>query len=176
MLDFFNKSLLLNKSETPVMPKPNNSIKSPKCSKTQISDKMAPEEITTILEKLRVEMIALKSFADDQIYIMQKKSTFCETSAHCDNCKILIKSLNDQINFLKSEMLSSQWFSMIKTKWGNQNHSTIEEKTTLVTLMATTATSFRLLENRQKRKKQTPIKNRIVFKFCKMTSVKTIMI
>ena len=55
MPDSFNNSPLLNESETTVIPKPNNSIKPPKCSKTQ----MAPEEVTTILENLRVEMIAL---------------------------------------------------------------------------------------------------------------------
>ena len=33
-LDFLNESLLLNESEIPVMPRPNYSIKSPKCSKT----------------------------------------------------------------------------------------------------------------------------------------------
>ena len=31
---------------------------------------------------------------------------------------------------------------IIKTKWGNQNHPAIEEKTTLVALMTTTSTSF----------------------------------
>ena len=46
-------------------------------------------------------MIALKSFVVDQIYIMQKKSKHCETSAHCDDSKILIKSLNDQKRPLK---------------------------------------------------------------------------
>ena len=51
-------------------------------------------------------MIALKSFVEDQIYIMQKESKYCETSAHCEIRKILIKSLNDQIDFLKSEIKS----------------------------------------------------------------------
>ena len=37
---------------------------------------------------------------------MQKKSQYCKTSAHCDDNKILIKSLNDQIDFLKSEIKS----------------------------------------------------------------------
>ena len=36
--DSLNESPLLNKSDTPVMPKPNNSIKSSMRSKTQIPD------------------------------------------------------------------------------------------------------------------------------------------
>ena len=35
-----------------------------------------------------------------------KKSRYCETSTHYDDSKILIKSLNDQIDFLKSEIKS----------------------------------------------------------------------
>ena len=35
----------------------------------------------------------------------------------------------------------------IKTEWGNQNHSAIEEKTKMVTLMLTTNNSFRFLKN-----------------------------
>ena len=101
--DSLNDSPFLSESETPVMPKPNNSIKSPNHSKTQIPDKIAPKEV---LENLRVEMIALKSFVVDQIYIMQKKSKYCETSAHCDDSQILVKSLNDQIDFVKSEINS----------------------------------------------------------------------
>ena len=65
---------------------------------------MAPEEIATILENLPAEMTALQCFVVDQIYIMQKKSKYCKTSAHCDDSKMLIKSLNDQIDFLKSEI------------------------------------------------------------------------
>ena len=52
------------------MPKPNISIKPPKSSKTKIHNKMAPDEVTTMLENLRVEMIALKSYVVDQVYIM----------------------------------------------------------------------------------------------------------
>ena len=86
ILDSLDESLLLNESEIPVMPRPNYSIKSPKCSKTQIPDKMAPEEITAIVENLRVEMIALKSLDVDRICIMQKSK--------------------DQIDFLQSEIRS----------------------------------------------------------------------
>ena len=56
--DTLNDFPLLNKSETPVKPKSNNSTNSPKHSKTQIDDKIAPEEVTIILENLRAEMIA----------------------------------------------------------------------------------------------------------------------
>ena len=38
ILDSLKESLLLNESETPVMPKPSNSIKSPMSSKIQIPD------------------------------------------------------------------------------------------------------------------------------------------
>ena len=93
------------------MPKSNNSIKSPKRPKTQIPNKIAPEEVTTSLENLHAEMIALKSFVIDQICIMQRKSKYCETSAHCDDSKILIKSLNDQIDLLKSEIKSKNAIS-----------------------------------------------------------------
>ena len=51
------------------MPKPNNSIKSRNLSKAHTPDKMVPEKV---LENLRAEMIALKSFVVDQIYIKQK--------------------------------------------------------------------------------------------------------
>ena len=61
---------MLSESETPVIPKPNISIKPPKSSKTKIHNKMAPDEVTTMLENLRVEMIALKSYVVDQVYIM----------------------------------------------------------------------------------------------------------
>ena len=85
------------------MPKPNISIKSLKSSKTKIPNEMAPDEVTTMLENLRVEMIALKSFAGDQVYIMQKNSEYWETSTHCDDSKILIKSLHE---LLKSKIKS----------------------------------------------------------------------
>ena len=51
-------------------------------------------------------MIALKFFVADQTYIMQKGSKYCETSAHRENSTIQIKYLNDQIDFLKSEIRS----------------------------------------------------------------------
>ena len=83
--DYLNDSPLLNESETPVMRKPNNSIKSSKRSKTKISDKIVPEEVATVLENLRAEMLglkSLKSFFVEQIDTMQKKSNYCESSAH----------------------------------------------------------------------------------------------
>ena len=57
-----NDSPILNESETPVMPKPNNYIKSQIGSKRQITNKMAPWEV---LENLSAELIALKSFVVD---------------------------------------------------------------------------------------------------------------
>ena len=58
MPDYLNDSPFLNESETPVIPKPNTTIKSPNRYKTQIPYIMASEEV---LEKLRAEIIALKS-------------------------------------------------------------------------------------------------------------------
>ena len=75
--DPLNDSTLLNESETPVIPKAKikqlNQIPNMR-STTQIPDKMAPEEVTTVLENLRAEMKALKSFVVHQISIIQKKS------------------------------------------------------------------------------------------------------
>ena len=123
-------------------------------SKTQTPNKVAPEE-ATILEHLRAEMTTWKSFIIDQIYIIQKKSKyFIRKSANCDDSKIIIKSINYQIDFLKSDIKSKYAFIAIildyhKNKTGNQNHPVIEEKTTLVTLMTITNTSFRTRKNRQ---------------------------
>ena len=88
------------------MPKPNNSIKFQNCSKRQSLDGIAPEEVIPILENVHVEMIVLKSFIVDHTYIMQKKSKYCKKSTYCDDSKVLIKSLNNQIDFLKSEIKS----------------------------------------------------------------------
>lgn len=105
--------------ENTAMPKPNNSVKSRNRCKTQIPNKMVLEEV---LKSLRVEMIPLKSFVAAQIYIIKKKSKYYKTPAHWDDSQILVKSLNDQIGFLQSEI--NLWFLMvIKTKWGNQINS-----------------------------------------------------
>ena len=37
---------------------------------------------------------------------MSKKSKYCKKSTYCDDSKVLIKSLNNQIDFLKSEIKS----------------------------------------------------------------------
>lgn len=100
------------KKEILLKPKSNNSIKSLKRSKTQIPDEMTPEELTTILENLLAEIVALESFVVDKIYIKskfslkQKKSKFCKTLTHCDGSKILVKFLNDKIDFLESKIKS----------------------------------------------------------------------
>ena len=85
------------------MPESNNSFKSPNHFKTQIPNKMAPEEV---LENVRAEIITSKPLIVDQIYTIQKKSKYCETSVKCDDSKILVKSLNYQIDFLKNEIKS----------------------------------------------------------------------
>ena len=54
--------MLLYESETPVMLKSNNSIKSLKHSEKEILDKMAPEKVTTILEIMGAGMIQKKIY------------------------------------------------------------------------------------------------------------------
>ena len=57
------------------------------------------EQTITETENLRAEMIALKSFVVDQIYMMKKRSNDKDD-------EVLIKNLLDQIEFLKQELKS----------------------------------------------------------------------
>ena len=54
------------------------------------------EQTITETENLRAEMIALKSFVVDQIYMVKKRSNDKDD-------EVLIKNLLDQIEFLKQE-------------------------------------------------------------------------
>ena len=151
--DSLNDSPLLNQNEISAMPKPNNSIKSSNRFKTQVLFKLVSEEV---LENLP----ALKSFLVDQIYIMQKKSKYCETLAHCGDSKILVKSLNDQVDFLKSEIKSKNAIiTMIlddhQNKVGQPKPFGKRWEKSISTLMATTNTGFRPLENRHRWKADT---------------------
>ena len=68
---------------------------------------------------------------------------------------------------------------LIKTKWDIQNHSATEEKTTLVTLMTSTKTSFiplKIVKNEEKADTSKDFFHRTVLKYCKKTSKKAIMI
>ena len=86
---------------------------------------------------------------------MQKKSKYCETSAHYDDRNILVKSLNDQIDFLKREIKSKNaTITMIlddhKKEVGQAKpFGNRREKNTCYT-MTTTNTSFRPLKKSQK--------------------------
>ena len=67
---------------------------------------------------------------------MQKKSNNCETSSHYDDNKRLAKSLNDQINFLKSEIKSKNAISIMilndqkKRSWATKTISNRRENNT----------------------------------------------
>ena len=67
---------------------------------------------------------------------MQKKSNNCETSSHYDDNKRLAKSLNDQINFLKSEIKSKNAISIMilndqkKRGWATKTISNRRENKT----------------------------------------------
>ena len=59
--DSLNNYPLLNESETPVMPKPNNSTKSPNCSKTQILD----EQLDFLKSKIKSKNAIFPMILDD---------------------------------------------------------------------------------------------------------------
>ena len=73
--DSLSDSLLLNESEIPAMPKLNNSTKSPKHSKLQIPDKMAPEELANIFKNLQVFRCRSDLHHTEKIKILPDVST-----------------------------------------------------------------------------------------------------
>ena len=92
----------LNVNETPLISKSANLS----CiSKSQNLNKHQKEQTITETENLRAEMIALKSFAVDQVYMGKNRSNDRDD-------ELLIKNLLHQIEFLKQElkvkMLSSK--------------------------------------------------------------------
>ena len=68
-------------------------------TKSQNLHKHQKEQTITETENLRAEMIALKSFVVDKIYIVKKISNDKDD-------EILIKNLLDQIEFLKQQLKS----------------------------------------------------------------------
>ena len=58
------------------------------------------------LRKFRCGNDSFKVFRCRQNLRHAKKSRYCETSTYYEDSKILTKSLNDQIDFLKSEIKS----------------------------------------------------------------------
>ena len=92
----------LNVNETPIISKSANLS----CiSKSQNLNKHQKEQTITETENLRAEMIALKSFSVDQVYMAKNRSNDRDD-------ELLIKNLLHQIEFLKQElkvkMLSSK--------------------------------------------------------------------
>ena len=92
----------LNVNETPIISKSANLS----CiSKWQNLNKHQKEQTITETENLRAEMIALKSFSVDQVYMAKNRSNDRDD-------ELLIKNLLHQIEFLKQElkvkMLSSK--------------------------------------------------------------------
>ena len=76
----------------------------PNSTKSQNLGKHQKEQTITETENLHSEMVALKSFVVDQIYMVKKRSSDIDD-------ELLIKNLFDQIEFLKNKkvkMLSSK--------------------------------------------------------------------
>ena len=71
----------------------------PNSTKSQNLGKHQEQQTITETENLRTEMIALKSFVVDQIYMVKKRS-------NDKGDELLIKNLLDQIEFLKQELKS----------------------------------------------------------------------
>ena len=104
----------LNVNETPQLPKSGNFPNISNNSKSKCTGKLNIQEENTDTENLRAEFIALKSFVIDQIYMFKKRSN------EKDNGD-LIKSLFDQIEFLKQELKSKD--TIIKMILENYNYN-----------------------------------------------------
>ena len=89
---------------TPVISIPDSISETPSIGHNQ-TPQISKKEIHSNTDELRAEMIALKSFVVDQIYLLKKRSNERETSTS-DDTKILISNLTDQIEFLKNELRS----------------------------------------------------------------------
>ena len=91
----------LNVNETSVISKSANLLCIPNSTKSQNLNKHKEEQTITEPENLRAEMIALKSFVLDQIYMVKKRSNDKDD-------ELLIKNLLDQMEFLKQELKSKE--------------------------------------------------------------------
>ena len=95
----------LNVNETPIISKSANLSCIPNSTKSQNLNRHENEQTNTETENLRAELIALKSFVVEQIYLVKKRS-----NDKVDELSIKISL--DQIEFLKQElkvkMLSSK--------------------------------------------------------------------
>ena len=100
-----NTSFISEKSFcTPVISIPDSIGETPSIGHNQ-SPQISKKEIHSNTDELRAEMIALKSFVVDQIYLLKKRSNERENSTS-DDTKILISNLTDQIEFLKNKLRS----------------------------------------------------------------------
>ena len=104
----------LNVNETPQLPKSGNLPNISNNSKSKCTGKLNIQEENTDTENLRAEFIALKSFVIDQIFMFKKRSN------EKDNGD-LIKSLFDQIEFLKQELKSKD--TIIRMILENYNYN-----------------------------------------------------
>ena len=104
----------VNQNQTPQLPKSGNLPNISNNSKSKCTGKLNIQEENTDTENLRAEFIALKSFVIDQIYMFKKRSN------EKDNGD-LIKSLFDQIEFLKQELKSKD--TIIKMILENYNYN-----------------------------------------------------
>ena len=101
----FNTPFISEKSFcTLVISIPDSIKETPSVGHNQ-SPQISKKEIHSNTDELRAEMIALKSFVVDQIYLLKKRSNERENSTS-DDTKILISNLTDQIEFLKNELRS----------------------------------------------------------------------
>ena len=103
-----------NVNETPQLPKSGNLLNISNNSKSNCTGKLNIHEENTDTENLRAEFISLKSFVIDQIYLFKKRSN------EKDNGD-LIKSLFDQIEFLKQELKRKD--TVIKMILKNYNYN-----------------------------------------------------
>ena len=90
---------MLNVNRTPTISKSANLSCIPNSTKSQNLNKHQKEQTNAETENLHAELIALKSFVLDQIYMVKKRSNDKDD-------ELLIKNLLDQIEFLKQELKS----------------------------------------------------------------------
>ena len=96
---YFEDKPVLNVNETPVISKSGNLSCIPNSTNSQILNKHLKEQTISETKNLRAEMIALKSFVVDQIFMMKKRS-------NDQDDELLIKNYFDQTDILKQELKS----------------------------------------------------------------------
>ena len=94
-IKFFQGYTSAECTETPVISKSANLSHIPNSTKSLNLNNYQKEQTTTENENLPAEMIALKTFAVDQIYLAKKSND--------KDDELLIKTVLDQIEFLNQE-------------------------------------------------------------------------